>query len=106
MEVLRQWVKPVWPFGAEPAPPPEVVEYIEVEEMVPQDSWSDFYAYLTGKEDANEDKPGSALSHTSSLSTANSEQPDPSFSKFMATIVTSGESGNHESSEDEAHAAR
>lgn len=101
MEVLRNWV----PWGSQP--PPEDVEYIEVIEMVPKDSWLDFYAYLVGQEDADEDKPDSALSHTTSLSTTDSDQgTDPSFSKIMATLVSSSDGGNHESSEDEAHLSR
>ena len=111
MEVLQGWVKPVWPWGeAPPAQPPQDVEYIEVEEMVPQDSWSDFYSYLISG-DAEDAKRDTALSHTSSISTADSDNvtestSDPSFSKIMATLVSSNDSGNHESSEDEGHAVR
>jgi hypothetical protein len=112
MDFLRGFV-PAWAVPPPAAPPDEDIEYIEYEEVVPKNSWTDFYMYLTGQEEDEGEKPSASLSHTTSVSTADSDHAaeiselSPSFSQIMANIVSSSaESGHHhESSEDEGHSA-
>ena len=87
MEVIREWIPPLWSRAqhAAEAAPQDDVEYVEIEELVPQNSWTDFYNYLIGH-DENEQPPKTP------------SPKNPSFSKIMASLVPTN---HHESSEDE-----
>ena len=89
-----------------PANPDPDMEYVEVTEIVPRNSWYDFFQFLSGTEEnevvVEEAKP-SVSAHSMSLSTSASISDDkpnnPSFSQVMASIMSEKEV--LESSEDE-----
>ncbi len=72
---------------------PTDVEYIEVEEIVPQDSWMDFYNYLIGRETEEYVAPPE---QTKKLTPKNE-----SFSRVMASLIPGPAANPLESSEDE-----
>ena len=72
-------------------------EMEEVTEYVPKDGWGDFFEYLIGKTPSENDELPTQVPELSVESAK--MKTDPSFSKVMATIISSDSS--HESSEAE-----
>lgn len=87
-------IPPLWAEkNRESISEPADVEYIEVEEIVPQDSWIDFYNYLIGRETEEYVAPPE---QTNKLTPKNE-----SFSRVMASLIPTSVANPPESSEDE-----